>query len=58
MSGWYTQRALDDLLWWWRDDVTKLGGYLDTFGGALQACANDYRRADRASVWNFDIRGR
>jgi hypothetical protein len=58
LTGWYTRRALEDLLWWWRDDLTKLGGYLDKFGGALQACANDYQHADRASAWNFDIRGR
>jgi hypothetical protein len=58
LSGWYTKRALEDLLWWWRDDLSKLGGYLDKFGGALEACACDYEHIDKASADNFDIRSR
>jgi hypothetical protein len=58
LSCWYTRRALEDLLWWWRDDLSKLGKYLDTFGGALEACARDYAHTDKASADHFDIRGR
>jgi hypothetical protein len=58
LPGWYTNRALEDLVWWWRDDLTKLGTYLDRLGEAFHACALDYGHADRASAGNFDIRGR
>ena len=58
LAGWGTQRALEDLLWWWRDDAAKLGKYLTTFGTALHDTASDYRASDHASADLFDIRGR
>lgn len=58
LAGWSSQRALEDLLGWWRDDAAKLARYLDTFGEALHETAGDYRRSDHASVDRFDIRGR
>jgi hypothetical protein len=58
LPGWYTKRALEDLLWWWRDDLTKLGRYLDTFSGALQTAGHDYQVSDHSSVDRFDFRGR
>lgn len=58
LPGWATQRALEDLAWWWRDDLTRLGGYLDKFGAALHQTAAAYRSSDHASVDLFDIRGR
>jgi hypothetical protein len=58
VTGWGTQRALEDLLWFWRDDLDRLGSYLTTFGDALQHTAAAYRRSDQASVDLFDIRGR
>lgn len=58
LSGWYTQRALEDLVWWWHDDLDKLGRYLDTFAQALQTVGRDYQASDHASVERFDIRGR
>ena len=58
VAGWGMQRALEDLVWWWRDDLTRLGGYLDTFGDALAQAAAAYERSDHASMDLFDIRGR
>lgn len=58
LSGWYTQRALEDLVWGWHDDLDKLGRYLDTFAQALQTVGRDYQVSDHASVERFDIRGR
>ena len=58
VAGWATQRALEDLLWFWRDDTDRLGKYLTTFGDALQHTAEAYRRSDQASAGLFDIRGR
>lgn len=58
LPGWRTREALEQLIWTWRDDLTKLARYLDTFGDALAGCAVDYRHTDRASADRFDIRGR
>ena len=58
LAGWVMQRALGDLVWWWRDDLDKLGRYLDVFGDALHQAAEAYRQSDHASQDLFDIRGR
>jgi hypothetical protein len=53
LAGWGIRGALDQVLWWWRDDLTKLGGYLDGYGDALRGCARDYRVTDRADSGRF-----
>jgi hypothetical protein len=58
LPGWWTKGALEQLLWSWRDDLAKLGRYLDNFGAALEACARDYEHGDRANADNFDFRYR
>jgi hypothetical protein len=58
LPGWQTRRTLEDLSWWWRDYASRLGGYLDQFGSALDRTATAYRDADEASRDLFDIRGR
>jgi hypothetical protein len=58
LAGWGTQKALENLLWFWRDDITRLGAYLDKFGNALQQTGAAYRESDQASADLFDIRGR
>jgi hypothetical protein len=58
LAGWVMQRALGDMVWFWRDDLSKLGTYLDTFGNALHHAARAYRQSDQASQDLFDIRGR
>lgn len=56
LPGWLARSALEQLLWWWRDDLAKAGSYLDKFGAALDTCARDYEHSDRANAENFDIR--
>lgn len=58
LPGWSARGALEELLWTWRDDFTKLSGYLATFGDALTGAAADYRHTDEANAARFDIRGR
>ncbi len=58
LAGWGTQRALEDLAWWWHDDLTRLSGYLNKFGAALHQTAAAYRVSDQAGRDLFDIRGR
>ncbi|WP_412752078.1 hypothetical protein [Krasilnikovia sp. M28-CT-15] len=58
LAGWQTQRSVEDLSWWWHDYRAKLGGYLNTFGNALDRTAVAYRQADSASRDLFDIRSR
>lgn len=53
LAGWSTGRAVEDLLWFWRDDLTRLGSSLDAITAGLTACARDYRHSDRASADNF-----
>lgn len=49
LNGWFTQRALQQLLWWHRDDVAKLGTELQELADALGRCAADYQHSDHAS---------
>jgi hypothetical protein len=58
VAGWVTQRALEDLRWYWDDDRAKLSSYLNTLGAALAHTADAYRVSDHASADLFDIRGR
>lgn len=57
LSGWQTQAALQQLLWWHRDDVAKLGTELQDMADALGRCAADYEHTDQASADHFtDVR--
>ena len=53
LNGWASQRALQDLLGWWRDDLSKLGKRLDATAEGLTACADAYARSDAASAGTF-----
>jgi hypothetical protein len=53
LAGWSTGRATEDLIWFWRDDLTELSARLHALAGGLAACARDYRHSDRASADNF-----
>jgi hypothetical protein len=57
LAGWSTGRAAEDLIWFWRDDLTKLGARLDALASGLAACARDYRHSDRASADHFRMFG-
>jgi len=54
LAGWRTRRALEELLWWWRDDLDRLGRRLDATADALEACARGYRNADEVGQDSFD----
>ncbi|HZM81934.1 MAG TPA: type VII secretion target [Candidatus Limnocylindrales bacterium] len=53
LPGWATAKALNDVLWWWRDDLEKLEKRLDATADALEACAQDYRTTDQANADHF-----
>lgn len=53
LPGFLMQNALQDVLWWWRDDLTRFGKRLDATADALEACARDYEQADHASASHF-----
>ena len=53
LSGWSAGRALEDVLWWWRDAVGAFVGQVDGFGEALRECAMNYRRTDGAAPARF-----
>jgi uncharacterized protein YukE len=56
LSGWYTGDAVEQLLWWYRENLSGTAKYLGKFGDALESSARDYEHTDRANAWNFDIR--
>ncbi|WP_436529456.1 hypothetical protein [Actinoplanes sp. HUAS TT8] len=58
LPGWATGGELADFVWYWQDDVKKLTGYLERFGGALHQAALTYEHADHAGADLFDLRGR
>jgi hypothetical protein len=53
LAGWRTGRSVEDLAWWWRDDLAKLDRRLDALADGLSWCARDYRYTDHASAENF-----
>lgn len=57
LTGWQTGRAIEALMWWWRDDLTRLSGRLGVISDGLMLCARDYRYSDQASAQNFRLLG-
>ena len=53
LPGWQTRQALRDLLWWWRDDLKKLGARLESVAGALDRSALDYEHTDHTNAAYF-----
>lgn len=53
LSGWLTGQAVADLVWRWRDDLTKLTDQMNGMSEGLRSCAMDYRHTDRASAEHF-----
>ena len=53
VRGWQSGRALECLLWRWKDDLGALGGHLGRLADALDSCARDYRFSDTASADAF-----
>jgi hypothetical protein len=53
LPGRVTANALNDLLWWRRDDLTKLEQRLDATAEVLEACAQDYQTTDQADADHF-----
>ncbi|WP_223874481.1 MULTISPECIES: type VII secretion target [Salinispora] len=53
LSEWRTGRAVEDLVWFWRDDLKKLTGQVNGVAEGLRQCARDYRHTDTASADHF-----
>ncbi|GAB3808648.1 hypothetical protein [Micromonospora zhanjiangensis] len=57
LAGWSTALAVENLLWFWRDDLRKLAAQFESGTDGLRGCARDYRQTDHASAEHFRAAG-